>query len=225
MRKLTLGVVICVAIDCLSLTRVALAQRQTRNPSSFACNSSLFTLGDFQKKPAVSSPDRGKRVQLTEDYKFRILSGRAVVADFEMPEISSNVEIGWSPDSKQFFVSYSDSGAIGGFHVHMYRLNGSTVTESKVPTLIAEYFETKHWCKSRGNNLYFLAWTPDSRIAFLVAEVYPTSDCGKDMGVYTGYAVDTASAEVLRVFDERQTQAIENNCRASGNLVLQNIEK
>jgi hypothetical protein len=225
MRKLAISSLVCVAITGSSSTRLVLARKQVPNPSSFACNSSLFSLEDFDERTSADSPDGKKSVQLTEDGKFRVVSGSAVVAEFGLPEILSSIEIGWSPDSKQFFVSYSDGGATGGYHVHMYRLNGSTLTESKVPTLVAERFKAKHWCESRGNNLFFLAWTSNSKIAFLVPEVYPTSDCGEELGLYRGYAVDTTSATVLRVFDERQTQAIEKKCRASGRLLLQSIGK
>jgi hypothetical protein len=77
----------------------------------------------------------------------------------------------------------------------------------------------------RGSNLFFLAWTPDSRVAFFVAEVYPDSDCGESGGTFRGYAVDTVGAKVLRVFGEKQTRAIEKECRASGKLVLQKVGK
>jgi hypothetical protein len=225
MRKLAILFFACVAIVPLSLTRPALAQREPRNLYSFACNSSYFTLKDFENQPTVISPDGEKRVRLTKDGQFIIQLGSTVVAGFGLPEISANIEVGWSPDSRQFFISYSDGGAIGGYRVHMYRLNGKTLAEGNLPALVAERFKAKHWCESRGNNLFFLAWTPNSRIAFLVAEVYPTGDCGEAMGTYRGYAVDTVNAKVLRVFGESRTEAIEKQCRASGKLVLGSTEK
>ena len=179
-------------------------------------------LDDFGNQPAVDSPDGRKSVQLTSDGNFRVFSGRAVIAARGLPDVMSNIEIGWSPDSTQFFVSYSNGGETGGYQVYMYRLNGSALTESTVPDVVAKRFRAKHWCEFRENNLFFPAWTPDSKVAFLVTEVYPTGDCRKEAGTFKGYSVDTASAKVLRVFGEKQTQAIEKKCRVSGALTLPN---
>ena len=220
MWKIAEACLLCIGIICVCSARPCPTQEQTRNPSCFACSSSYFTLDDFEKQRVVDSPDGQKRVQLTKSGKFRVLIGDVVTAEITMPEISCNIEVGWSPDSEQFFISYSDGGAAGGYYVHMYIVKGNTLSESNVPSMVMQRFKSKHWCATRGDNLYFLAWTPDSKIAFLVAEVYPTSDCGKEMGTLRGYAADTASAKVLRVFGQKQTDAIEKECRASGRLEL-----
>jgi hypothetical protein len=191
------------------------------DPSSFACRSTgINTLDDFDKEPTVASPDGRKSVQVTKGYKFRIVTDGSVAATLDFPDVSCGVEIGWSPDSSQFFISYSDGGAVGGYHVHLYRLIGNQVQEDQAPSLVAARFKTEHWCETRGNNLFFLNWTPDSKIVFLVAEVYPTSDCGKQMGQVQGYAVHTDDGTILRVFSEKKTDRIETSCRKSGRLDL-----
>jgi hypothetical protein len=197
-----------------------LGQRVKHDPDSFACRSSHYMLDDFEKQPTVASPDKVKLLQLTKEYTLRVTVGKAIISDLDMPDLSSNVEVGWSPDSSEFFISYSDGGAIGGYHVHLYRVVGNTLKESQVPTMVAERFKTQHWCESRGNNLFFLDWTPDSKVALFVAEVYPTGDCGKELGVYRGYAVGLQDRTILRVFGEKQTDSIEKECRASGRLAL-----
>jgi hypothetical protein len=197
-----------------------LAERPAHDPDSFACSSRHYMLQDFEKQPTISSPDKTSVIQLTKDYKFRVAIGDKEVSNFELPDISCNIEVGWSPDSSQFFISYSDGGATGGYHVYLYRVAGNAVKASHVPSQIAERFKKGHWCESRGNNLFFLDWTPDSKMGFFVAEVYPTSDCGKELGLFRGYAVNLKEGRVLRVFTENQTESIEKNCRASGQLVL-----
>ncbi|MFY9672916.1 MAG: hypothetical protein WB817_12285 [Terriglobales bacterium] len=197
-----------------------LGQRVAHDPYSFACRSSHYMLDDFEKQPTVPSPDTMKAVQLTKNGKFRVTGRKTPLSYFGLPDVSCNVEVGWSPDSSEFFISYSDAGAIGGYHVHLYRVVGNTVEKSRVPTAVAERFKTEHWCESRGNNLFFLDWTPDSKVAFLVAEVYPTSDCGKESGVYRGYAVRLRDGKILRIFSEKETDSIEKDCHASGRLVL-----
>lgn len=190
------------------------------NPSSFACRSTqVNTLDDFEKEPTVNSPDGTKSVQLTKNYKFRVVADGSVASTLDFPDVSCGVEIGWSPDSSQFFVSYSDGGAVGAYHVHLYRLVGNRVQEDQAPSTVAARFKAEHWCETRGNNLFFLNWTPDSKIVFLVAEVYPSSDCGNQRGQFRGYAVSTSGA-ILRVFSEKETDRIETSCRKSGRLDL-----
>jgi hypothetical protein len=177
-------------------------------------------LDDFEKEPIVRSPNKLIAIQITKEYKFRVTVGKTVFAEFWLGDLSANIEIGWSPDSSQFFISYSDGGAIGKYHVHLFRVTQGALSESRVPIAIAERFKAKHWCESRGNNLFFLDWTPDSKIGFFVAEVFPTGDCGDETGAYRGYAVRMEDGEVLRVFGEKQTYSIEKKCRASAGLVL-----
>jgi hypothetical protein len=176
-------------------------------------------LEDFEKLPTIPSPDKTKSVQLTKDYKFQVSNNGAVISTFELPDISCNVEVDWSPDSSQFFISYSSGGAIGRYHVYLYRVTGNEMKASRLPTQIAELFKQKHWCEARGNNLWFLGWTPDSKTGFFVAGVYPTGDC-EELGLFRGYAANLKDGTVLRVFTEKQTESIEKNCYASGRLVL-----
>ena len=102
--------------------------------------------------------------------------------ELSFPEISSNIEIEWSPDSSQFFIAYSDGGEVGRYYVHLYRILGDKLAESQIPSAVAVRFKAKHWCEARGNNLFFLDWTMDSEVGFFVAEVYPDSDCGQRDG-------------------------------------------
>jgi hypothetical protein len=177
-------------------------------------------LDDFAKQPRVLSPDKQKAIQLTSDFKIQVKANKAVLSELSFPDISTNVEIGWSPDSSQFFISYSDGGAVGGYHVHLYKVVGATVSENRIPVAVEQRFKAKHWCEARGNNLFFLNWTTDSAIAFFVAEVYPTGDCGEENGLYRGYAVRVADGEFVGVYEEKRTDSLEKSCRATGLLRL-----
>ncbi|HEV3279643.1 MAG TPA: hypothetical protein VG860_22840 [Terriglobia bacterium] len=146
MRKPVMAFFVFFDITCLALTHFVRAQPQEKNPR-FACVSNFFTLRDFEKQPTVVSPDREKSVQLTRDYMFRVVSSSAVVTDINLPDISSDIEVGWSPDSTQFFISYSNGGETGGYVVHMYRLNRSALTEIGAPAVVAKRFRAKNWCE------------------------------------------------------------------------------
>jgi len=207
-------------MNMICLTQPGRTQNRMHYPGAFACNSRHFMADDFQNRPVVKSPDGGIAVRLTTDGTFDVVVGDAVVSQLKFPDIESNIEIGWSPDSSQFFISYSDSGATGGFHVHLYRLKGIIVIENRAAAEVAKDFKAKHWCNTRGNNLFFLDWTPDSKIGFFVAEVYPTSDCGRDMGFHEGYAVNVEDGKIVRVFTQERTDIIEKSCRTFGTLLL-----
>ncbi|SRR6266700_2591007 len=210
----------CALLLTVLLPHFLRGHRATHDPDSFACSSRNFILQDFKKQPVVFSPDKTKSIQLTKDFKFRVKVANAVISEFDIEDISAAIEIGWSPDSSHFFISYSSGGAVGNYHVRLFRLTGQTLTENGTPLTVAERFKAKYWCEARGNNLLFLGWTPDSKVAFFVAEVYPTGDCGKDLGLYRGYAVRLEDRQILHVFGEKETTSIEKTCRASGRLKL-----
>src|SRR5258707_13898430 len=113
MRYLPIGLIMAV----LFFVPCAIAKG---NPDCFACNSSHFMLQDFEKQPVVRSEDGVKSVLLTKEYTFKVMYQRAVLREFTFGDMSANIEVGWSPDSKQFFISYSDGGAVGNYHVHLY---------------------------------------------------------------------------------------------------------
>jgi hypothetical protein len=204
----------------LVLPPCVLGSGKPHDPDSFACTSRHFMLDDFANHPEVLSPDKQKAIQLTSNFKFQVRADKAVLSELSLPDISANVEIGWSPDSSQFFISYSDGGAVGAYHVHLYKVVGRNVSENRIPVGVEQRFKAKHWCESRGNNLFFLDWTPDSAVAFFVAEVYPTGDCGKENGLYRGYAVRVEDGELVGVYKEKQTSSLEKSCRATGLLRL-----
>lgn len=221
----------------------ALVPNQRRNPYAFACSSQFF-LGPeqvggpeaLQRHPAVISPNHKfeLRLQGYEDQSpspepfgvgagfFQVLSAGKPIATLRYYDISSNIELGWSPDSTQFFIMYSDGYALGDYHVHLLRIVGNHVVTSPATRVVLERFRSRHFCMPGGDddNLFILSWTPDSRDVFLVAEVYPDTICGEQMGFYEGFLADAVSGRIVRRFDEKETAAIEESCRASGKLVI-----
>jgi len=58
-------------------------------------------------------------------------------------------------------------------------------------------FKSRHFCKSRGlNNVTALKWIGGSLL--LYTEVYPTSDCGPDLGHLEGYLVQVPEGMIVR---------------------------
>jgi hypothetical protein len=92
------------------------AARKPHDPSAFACGATSFTpIDDYYAKSVISSPDHKKQIHLNQDGSFGIFVGQAQIGS-RTSDVSSDVEVGWPPESTQFFIMYSDGGAIGGFH-------------------------------------------------------------------------------------------------------------
>lgn len=117
------------------------------------------------------------------------------VADFSNP----NGTVVWAPDGKAFAVDYSDGGAIGNFHVRLFSVSGEAVKD--VSTAIepaVNDFKSRHYCKTRGNNVTALKFIRDARHLLLMTDVYPTGDCGPDLGHTEGYVVSVPDGKIQR---------------------------
>ncbi|HEX7287693.1 MAG TPA: hypothetical protein VF532_16005 [Candidatus Angelobacter sp.] len=194
----------------------SLAIPRDRDPYLYACSGNNFMEEDAgQPRTIVSSPDGRKRIAMTKPKVFAVSIDGRIVRTLRYRDISAGIETGWSPDSTQFFVMYSAGGAIGDYHVHLFRISSGKVVETATPRRVAADFHKKHSCATRTNNLLFLGWTADSTQALLVAEVYPTSDCEKP-GLFRGYLVDTRDAVIRERFGEQRTERIKEACRVSG---------
>lgn len=197
-----------------------LAAKEHHSPDAFACDSRYFLLLGHPEHPNVVSPNGRAEIHLTRNFEFRVLSHGEKITTLSYNDMSCCLEVGWSPDSNQFFIMYNDGGAVGGFHAHIFRIVADHLLESPAPRIVTKEFESHHYSSPPGANIFFLDWTPDSRNVFLVAEVPPSTLFGSHMGFYTGFLSNASSGKILRHFGEKQTSAIERSCRAGGTLVL-----
>jgi hypothetical protein len=200
----------------------AAGQHAPSAPGALACAAGSFTpLDDSYAKTVVSSPDKEKSVRLHQGGSFEVYDGQKLIGKLGY-DAEASVGVGWSPDSRQFFITYSDAGSAGGFHAHLFRiLDGRGLTENKLPQIALNDFKSRHYCATRGDNQYFVGWTLDSREAFVVAEVYPASDCGNEMGYSEGYLMDVESRKVVHRYSGEEATAIGKSCRASGTVEKQ----
>jgi hypothetical protein len=99
-------------------------------------------------------------------------------------------------DQAHIALTYSDGGAIGGFHVCVFLIDGNGVADvsKSIDGAVAE-FKARHYCKTRGNNVSALKWIRGSLL--ILTEVYPTGDCGTDLGHLEGYLVSVPQGEIL----------------------------
>ena len=55
-----------------------------------------------------------------------------------------------------------------------------------------------HYCKTRGNNVTALRFIGDARHLLLMTDVYPTGDCGADLGHTEGYVIGVPDGKIQR---------------------------
>ena len=148
-----------------------------------------------------------------KDAKFSVLHGARTIFTFAVDDLSSNAEVLWSPDGKAFALNYSDSGAIGGFHVRLFMVNGEKITDvSHAIQPAVNAFKARHYCKSRGNNVVALKWLPNGNDLVLMTEVYPAGDCGPDLGYAEGYVVALPDGKIERHLTLSQLKDLPGIC-------------
>jgi len=99
-------------------------------------------------------------------------------------------------DRAQIALTYSDGGAIGGYHVRVFLIEGYGVRDvSKCIDDAVADFKARHYCNTRRNNVSALKWIRGSLL--ILTEVYPTGDCGPDLGHLEGYLVSVPQGKIL----------------------------
>jgi hypothetical protein len=205
-----------LSVQAFQIRGPGLAIPNDRDPYLYACSGNNFMEEDAgQPRTIVASPDGHKRIAMITPKVLTVSIDGRTVRTLRYPDISAEIETGWSPDSTQFFVMYSAGGAIGDYHVHLFRVSRGKVVETPATRTVAADFRKKHSCATRTNNLLFLGWTADSTQALLVAEVYPTGDC-REAGLFRGYLVDTRDAVIRQRLSEERTEQIKHACYLNG---------
>lgn len=155
-------------------------------PSSAA---RTFTRGDFNYRVEVSE-------QNEKDNVFVVRRAGKELLRTPLKGLSASTSVFWSSDNKSFAVTWSDGGSIGNFHVRAFHINGESVAEWPAAEKAYAAFSAQHWCAARGDNVQAYQWLPNSSELILVLSVYPTSDCGAELGHTEAYVVDAATGSI-----------------------------
>jgi hypothetical protein len=132
-----------------------------------------------------------------------VRKGKAIysfkVKDLNASEVWIAAELNENPNGGYSYnhiaLTYSDGGAIGAFHVRVFEVNGDAVTDvSKAIRGAVANFKARHYCKERGNNVTALKWINGELL--LMTEVYPTGDCGTDLGHIEAYRVSMPDGKI-----------------------------
>ncbi|MHB8526026.1 MAG: hypothetical protein ACYDD2_07715 [Candidatus Acidiferrales bacterium] len=112
-------------------------------------------------------------------------------------------EVMWSPDSKAFAETYSDAGAVGGFHVLIYYVeqNGLRIIE---PTafVIREFLSHPRACfEPEDPNVGAIEWISGSSEILVAAETLPHSNCD-GMGTFRAYVIRLPDGTIVRTYGQ-----------------------
>jgi len=187
--------------------------------SADSCQADVFVPEILMNRPSVSSPDGRYSVVLggfrdPANYEggwLRVLHGQKKLRRYSLDPLSGGIFLKWAPDSHAFFLMWSDGGQLGAYHVRVFRVAGEDVREVPSTRAAIREFHTKHLCSERKDNVYAVRWVNGSAQLMMVAEIYPTSDCGKDWFT-AGYLVDTNNGRVMERYSEKEARKNLKNC-------------
>jgi hypothetical protein len=195
-----------------------------------------FCAEDGFYPPIPDSPVRAKiarigDVELQAEFGFRDEDGATfwfvrrakIIFSFKAKDLSApGVWIAVDPHQNKFALTYSDGGAIGGFHVRVFQIDNDVVTDmSEVVQRAVADFKSRHYCKKRGNNVQALKWIKGDLL--LLTDVYPTSDCGPDLGHAEGYRVSVPEGKILEHLTRDQLRRYPGVCLVNDDANLKEL--
>jgi hypothetical protein len=178
-----------------------------------SCRAEVFVLQSLEKRPVIGSPNGYYRVILLgrEDQEagsLQVFHDEKLLKEFRLRDLSAGIFLKWAPDSRAFYLMWSNGGMIGGYSVRVFRIAGNRVMEVPATEQAERDFARAHYCQSRGNNVFAINWLGGSDSLLIATQVYPTGDCGKDMGLYGGYEVRVDDGSIVRRYSEKELKSV-----------------
>jgi len=115
-------------------------------------------------------------------------------------------EVLWSPDSLAFFVTYTDGGAVGTYHVLVYRMDDKGVHKSE-PVPNGRKLSKPDCMTREYPNVGGIQWGADSASLVLAVEVPPHSSC-VDMGTFHAFEISVPGGKVLREYGQLEAKSL-----------------
>jgi hypothetical protein len=165
------------------------------------------------------SPDRQKLVEVIENDVTIRVGGRTFGTEINNVT-KHDAELGWSPDSTRFFVTWTESGELGPWHMQVYGVDGSGIHEfPKVEEPARRDFErrVRHWPIDPELNTPELRgiwdadeycepyhviggrWLNGSKEILISVLIRNTSDC-RYLSEFNVYRVDAVTGKILQRF-------------------------
>jgi hypothetical protein len=115
-------------------------------------------------------------------------------------------ELLWSPDSRALFITSSEAGLTGMYHLFVIDRFGGELERRELTDLVQAAFGHPVKCPSpEYSNVAGITWVPGSHRLWAVAEVVDHSYCDSS-GMFRAYEVDPRSMTILRSLDQTQAK-------------------
>ena len=211
MRRLSRTLSLCLFCTCVPW---ALAQEKAI-PSGMFSRTAKVLWGQVSAglgTLTVPSPDglssiTARGVVRPHDDERVILDVHGIIGTRQIdlgPGVAS--ELTWSPDSHAFFVTTSNEGANGSFHLLLYQRDRGHILGRDITSLIYAAFGHPVACGWREPpNVGGIGWTPDSQYVFVAAEIINHSNCDS-FGTFKVYEVDVASYRIVSTLDQLEAK-------------------
>ncbi len=161
--------------------------------------------GEKRQKEIISPNSKAKAI--INDEKIEVIVDGRILSGMEDVGITSLAELGWSPDSKAFFVTQSFGGSVGEYRVTVYLLEGGKIRGVDVSAEAVKEFEKHYKCvEPEEPNIGAAKWVDSSNSLLLVAEVPPHSSC-LEMEKIGGYLVVVPTGKIIQEFEEKELRA------------------
>ncbi|MBV8115272.1 MAG: hypothetical protein JO300_11050 [Silvibacterium sp.] len=169
---------------------------------------------------ADPKPDSDPDSKGAPDY-FVTRDGKRLEGEIE-PEVDP--EMAWSPDSKAFFITWSDGGAVGTFSVYVYLIDGGEVRKVDLdkpvrddiartypPCIPADGIQSCSEEEKKAMvqdhdwvNVAGMKWMGGSDRLLVVGNVPDSSRYGANMGKWLGYEIEVPSGKILKRYSRRE---------------------
>ena len=140
---------------------------------------------------------------VTESGEFTLIRERKMILSTRLKDLSASVFVAWSERNDWLAITWSDGGAIGNFHTRVFHIAGDKVNEAESVRKAFADFRSRHWCKTRGDNVQAYGWDQKTGALVLVTSVYPTGDCGNDLGHTEAYFVQPKDGAIIKHLSQR----------------------
>ena len=122
-----------------------------------------------------------------------------------------NCEVGWAPDSKAFFVTYSEGGLVGFYSVDVYYIESSRLRVLRT----GKHVEKDYWVWMKpiacgwpdGPNIVAIKWIEDSSRLLVAAQIPPHSVCDS-FGTFKVYEIALPDARIVKRYEQIEAKKL-----------------
>ena len=121
-------------------------------------------------------------------------------------------EFQWAPDSKAFFLTYSDGGAVGNYEVLVYYPSKQGLKVLNPSSFVKKDFLSHYprCLEPETPNFGGVTWLDNSRRLLVAAEVLPHSNCDM-MGTFSLYEIEVPSGKIVKKYGQLEAKKVFGN--------------